>query len=162
MSETTLSKSDRWVIGLLAAITVLLVLLLAGLGVGAWVLTSEYHRLEAALGAQSRSLTAQIGTFAATAKEVSHETTRRQDVLGDGLVHQSRLTLAKVRELEGRRRSLTPIPKGPLEKLDRSIQLNQLMSDELLLLLTHLAETQATLGERTEPLPAQKKAEARH
>lgn len=161
MSESTLKKRDRWVIGLLAAITFLLVLLLAGLGAGAYVLVGEYHHLEQAVGTQSKTLSGDLEAFAAATREVSHEVTQRQEVLGDGLNHQSQLTLQRVRELEARRRSLTSIPKSPFEKLDRGLQLNQLTCDELFVLLTHLAETQATIAHRTEPLPAQRKAEAR-
>ncbi|HEY9857556.1 MAG TPA: hypothetical protein V6D05_17560, partial [Stenomitos sp.] len=52
-----------------------------------------------------------------------------------------------------RSRSLSSHPANPLAKLDRVIDLNVLICEELILLMQHTADSQATLGRELRPLP---------
>jgi hypothetical protein len=146
---------------LLGTIAFLLFALVVGLGVAAGVIVGEVQRVEAALGKQTDAIGTRLDKAIATSAEAAHEVVERQRAFAAGLNQQSAATIARVRALEERRRSLSSIPASPFGKLDRGIQMSQLSADELFVLLTHTAETQAAVARSFAPLPVQKKLDKR-
>lgn len=152
MTETTapeLLLLLRAVRRLLALTACLLGLLVLGLGLGAWLALQQLDRLEARAVQQVeqwRRLTGELGQVAA----------QRQTGLSSGLVGESRATRTRLSALTERRRTLEGHPTDPLAKLDRVIDLNQLMADELLALLRHATDTQEAVGKSLRPLPKPK------
>ncbi|HLL54123.1 MAG TPA: hypothetical protein VK447_11275, partial [Myxococcaceae bacterium] len=58
--------------------------------------------------------------------------------------------------LKRQRRALGGVDKGPIDKFEQMIQLNQLLADEMLLLLEHVAASQESLANAMKPLPTQR------
>jgi Flp pilus assembly protein TadG len=160
MTTDATDRHARTTTALLGAIAALLLTLVVGLGVAAWLVVGEAHRVEAALERQTDALATRLDKAVATTAEASHEVIARQRALATGMEAKSAATLARVRTLEARRRALAPIPASPFGKLDRGIQMSQLNADELFVLLTHMAETQAVIARGAAPLPVQKKLDA--
>lgn len=131
---------------LLALTACLLALLVLGLGVGAWYTATRLGHLEAAARAQAGAWQGLLG-------DLGQQATRRQGALSTGMVETSLAARTRLAALSERRRGLSGHPPDPFAKLDRVIDLNALMADELLLLLRHSIDSQVTLGRGLRPLP---------
>lgn len=139
----------RAVRSLLALTACLLALLVLGLGVGAWYTVQRLGHLEA------RAL-AQAEQWRGLSVELGQEATRRQSGMSTGLLGESQSTQTRLAALTEQRRRLSGHPPDPLAKIDRVIDISLMMADEMLLLLRHTVDTQATVGKSLRPLPKQK------
>jgi hypothetical protein len=116
---------EKWIVALLAANFVVLCLIAIGLVASFVALRDKGSQLAGA--AEARGAGAQRA-----------------------LVARSRQTADALDPIARRRTALEPVASGMMGKLDQEIRLMQVMSDEQLLLLQHLAGTQealATAGE---------------
>jgi hypothetical protein len=118
MTEAT---HQRWTVRLLAANLAVLCILAVGM-------------LATALSLRQR------------ARETGVEIGEREASTARALIARSRQTAAAAEDLERRRRSLDPIPSGPSDKMNHAIRLMQLMVDEQLVILQHVAGTQEVLA----------------
>ncbi len=157
---------NRLTIALLTAMTVLLAMLVIGLGVGGFFamrhapeilgMVREMRQELVATRKSTQKLSAEADRTQALAREASAQAARRQQILKQELLSRSRRTQA---QMDGIARRRARIPEraspNPLAKLDVVIELNTLMADELVILNRHFAETQAYLAEALGPLPLQ-------
>lgn len=125
-------RRDPLVVGLLAAVVVLLAVQLIFQGLVMWRVQREAQALQPRLEQSLAKLDAMV------ASEAPREVARGADAV-------ARDTLAKVKEFTARRAALDGTRRGPLEKIDHMTALMQLLADELVALLNHFAMTQGVL-----------------
>jgi hypothetical protein len=135
---------SRTVVRLLAALVALVALLVAGLAAGGVVVARQVARLGGALEA------------AQEARAAAAELTARQERAAQALARESEQTHRSLADIARRYEGAKGIRKGPLQKLDQMILLQQLMVEEQAALLRHTADTQAALSRTLRPLPTQK------
>lgn len=145
-------RQNRRIILLLGAIAVLLLALVVGLAASGWMLLHTYQ----SLSAHSVGLQAGLGDAEQEAFDLEQEVQRRQDDLSRRLYAHSHAALARLPNFQHRRAALEGFPPNPNAKLDHVTALNQLMSDELMVLVRLLSETVATLGDEVRPLRVQR------
>jgi hypothetical protein len=146
MNETR--RADP-VVRLLTMVVILLGMLVLGLGIGTFVALREVAQVRAALGNAS-------GGNVASLQQTLEELTRRQEALASALGARADQSQKSLDALKAKRRALAGVDKGPIDKLEQLIQLNQLLADEMLLLLDHVAASQESLANAMKPLPAQR------
>lgn len=154
-------RQNRRIILLLGAIAVLLLALVVGLAGSGWMLLHTYQ----SLSAHAVGLKAGFGDVEKQAYDLEQEVQRRQDDLSRRLYAHSHAALDRLPNFQHRRAALESFPANPNAKLDHVTALNQLMSDELMVLVRLLSETIGTLGDEARPLRAQQQLEppqARH
>jgi len=159
MDSPTLNESQRAerMIRLLTTLVVLVALLVVGLGAGAALAFREYARLRAAVQqATGEEQLASLQEKLGRTLDLASELTQRQEVLATGLDSRAAASLQSFEALRRQRDELKGIAKGPIDKMEQLIRINQLMADEMLLLLHHVTLTQATLAESLRPLPTQR------
>lgn len=131
------ARRDPLVVGLLAAIAVLLTVQLA---FQALVILRVHSEAEAMRPSLDRAL-AQLDVVNAKLDSQAPAQIAR------GADEVARDTLGKVREFTARRAALDRTPRGPLEKIDHMTELMKLLADELAALLQHFAMTQGVLAQ---------------
>lgn len=157
MEETR--RSDP-VVRLLTALVVLVALLVVGLGLGGFYVLHQLSKVRAAVrGSSGQDLTALRDTMKRSA-DLLEEATRRQDALAESLGARAGKSVDELHALQRRRDMLAGVQKGPIDKMGQMVQLNQLMSDEMMLLLDHLTSTQAAVAKAVRPLPTQRQLQA--
>jgi SMC interacting uncharacterized protein involved in chromosome segregation len=157
MDDITKPQRAERMLQLLTTLVVLVALLVVGLGVGAALAFREYARMRTALqqvtgDEQLASLQEKVGRTL----DLANELTQRQEVLADGLQARAARSLESFEALRRQRDELSGVAKGPIDKMEQLILINQLMADEMLLLLHHVTLTQASLAEGMRPLPTQR------
>src|SRR3954469_316387 len=118
MPETT---RDKWIVALLAANLVVVCAIAIGLVASVVALCQKGGQL--ARAAEARGMGAQ-----------------------HALVARSRQTADALDSIARRRIALEPVASGMMAKLDQEIRLMQVMADEQLLILQHVAGTQEALA----------------
>ena len=144
------------IVRLLSVLVVLLAVLVVGLGIGAAVTYHEVSQLRSALKGSTGQDLATLRTTLERTAALAEEATRRQEALAARMDARADKTRDELRVLHRHRTELEGVAKGPIDKLRQMIQLNQLLSDEMLLLLEHVSETQATVARSLRPLPTQR------
>jgi len=166
---TSTPVPSRHTKGFLIAITVLLALLTLGLLVGglaalrlvpeAMGLLREMKQELVATRVATQELSKEVDRMQAIAAEANTQVAQRQRELQKGLASRAAKTQ---KELEGIARQRAQVPRevgpNPLAKLDAVIALNRIMTEEILILNRHFAETQAELAKALAPLPVQERA----
>jgi SMC interacting uncharacterized protein involved in chromosome segregation len=157
MNALNESQRAQRMIRLLTTLVVLVALLVVGLGAGAALAFREYARMRAAVQhvtgeEQLASLQEKLGRTL----DLASELTQRQEALASGLESRANQSLKSLEALKRQREELSAIAKGPIDKMEQMIRINQLMADEMLLLLHHVTLTQASLAEAMRPLPTQR------
>jgi len=149
------------VVRLLSVLVFLMALLVLGLGVGGLVAFRQITGMRGQLdGMRSEIETMRNELTSMTVAldrgtRVVEEMTERQETLSSNLRARAGTSLQKLEQLRQRRAAIDPIKRGPFGKMEQVVQLNQLLADEMLLMLEHLAHTQASLGRAVRPLEAQ-------
>lgn len=92
----------------------------------------------------------------ATTQQLARDLTARQASIAAGLDAVAVETAKDVRALKERRAALSPIQRGPVDKIDQVIALMQLLSDELMLVLDHVAKSQGVVAKHTRPSGSQR------
>lgn len=157
-------RRERVVIGLLGAITGLLLLMVVGLGLGTLWLAHQYDALKAqyaetqgALESQAGDVRQELREAIATTRLLSRDMLMRQATLS----RDWKAEIARVEQLQSRldqrRAAFKQIPKGPFEKADFAIRLAQLTLDEAMVANRHVAATQRVIAKNLALTPSQEK-----
>ena len=94
--------------------------------------------------------------MAKTLVETGQELTAHQAAFASAIREQSEKATAEVAVFQRRREALDPVRKGPLEKLDQTIQLTQLMADELLLMNRQVIVIESSIARVARPVKGQR------
>jgi hypothetical protein len=143
------------VVRLLTIAVALLAVLVLGLGIGTFLALREASRLRASLGGSENGV-ASLQQALQRTSDLAEEMTRRQEALAASLGARAERSQGQIDSLRRQRQSLAGVDKGPIDKMAQMVQLNQLMADEMLLMLDHLASTQASVARAMRPLPTQR------
>lgn len=146
-SSAVTERQFRILAALLGGIALLLVLLLAALVVGG---------ISAAHALASLTPGAHPGGPVARAEQTEVELTERQRGFERQVSGVGERTLKDVDGFAARRQALSDASGGPLKKLDTTIRLNQLLSDEMLALLRNLSGMEEAIARGARPLPEQR------
>lgn len=138
---------------LLTAITVLLTILVVGLGIGAIMAVRAVH--------EAREQVAQLtggarGDARQKAKALGADIVERQEVLARALASESAAAERKIETFQGRLKQLYPIAQGFTRKLDQTIGLQLLMNDQMILMNHQLAALQQTAARGLRPVDAER------
>lgn len=133
------------VVALLAVQLLLTVAVIAGAGIA-------LKRISDLTSAPLETMQADLDTT----RQLARELTARQDATARGLDQVARTTVADVKKLKERRAALSGIARGPVDKIDQIIGLMQLLSDELLVMLDHIASSQGVVAKHSRPSDTQR------
>jgi hypothetical protein len=146
-------RQMRAVLGLLGVIAVCLVLLVAGLAFGGLWLSRSMTRLTGRSPLSAPGAEQQASKVSVDASELAN----RQDAVARELEQVVAQTQKDLADLEQRRKALSDTAGGPLKKLDTTIRMNQLLSDELAVLLKNLSGVESSIAHAARPLPAERR-----
>lgn len=146
---------EKTIIGLLSAIVVLLAVIIVAGGAAGLYGYREYNRLKAAVKPNPNE---GLEESMQRVGDLLEDTTRRQEALSASLKKDAARTDERIAALAERRGKLQRMREGPMDKMSQTIELAQLMSDEMFALLDHLSRTQQSLARAMRPLPSQKRA----
>ncbi|QRK13247.1 hypothetical protein JQX13_26380 [Archangium violaceum] len=88
--------------------------------------------------------------------DLARQLTARQESLATALDHRADQTLAEIKRLRQRRQELAGVKGGPIDTAAQAIQMTQLMADEMLVLLDHVAWSQRGMAQALKPLEVQR------
>ncbi len=153
-------------VGLLAAITTLLSVLVLGMVItgilaARWVpeamgLLREMNQELKATRLATQQLRVEVDRMQAVAASASAQVAERQREASRTLRARARDTQEKMDGISKRRARIPErVSANPLTKLDAVIDLNKIMADEILILNRLLAGSLADMADAVEPLPAQ-------
>jgi hypothetical protein len=150
-------RRERTMIGLLATMTVLLLLLVIGLSVGAFWLAGQYAAAQQALQSQAGDARQDLRAAITTSEALARDMLLRQATLSRELNVQAGELRALQSQLARRRAALGEIPKDPLGKADYGIRVTQLTLDELMAVNRHVSATQGLLAKNLALTTSQEK-----
>src|SRR5687767_6125454 len=131
---------SRTMVRLLTMTVALLGVLVVGLIAGGAFAWHQYRQLRATV-AQPASVASGLDERLQQLGQVASDLTDRQQKVAAALGQRADTSQARIEELEKRRAALDEVRKGPIDKMDQLVRINQLLADEMLVLLRHVANT---------------------
>jgi hypothetical protein len=150
-------RRERTIIGLLAAMTALLLVLVIGLSVGAFWLAKQYAAAQQALQSQAGDVRQDLSTAVDTTQGLSRDLLMRQAALSRDLQTPVRELQAAQQRIARERQALGKVPDDPFGKADYAIRMTQLALDEALSINRHVAATQLAIAKNLALTPSQEK-----
>ena len=151
-------KEERSIVRLLQATVALLSVLVFVLAGGAGWAFYQYDQVRQSLQSSTGNDLTSLRDAMEKTVTAAEEITVRQGALAQALDTRADQTSTEINALQQRRSALGELRPGPIQKLTQTLEMNQLMADELLLLLRHLNSTQSSLAKSMRPLPTQRQA----
>lgn len=150
-------RRERTIIGLLAAMTTLLLVLVIGLSVGAFWLARQYAAVQQAVQAQAGDVRQDLGAAVDTTQALSRDLLTRQAALSRDLQAPVRELQAAQARIARERQAMGTVPDDPFGKADYAIRMTQLALDEALSINRHIAATQLAIAKNLALTPSQEK-----
>lgn len=150
-------RRERTIIALLATMTVLLLVLVIGLSVGAFWLARQYAVAQQALQSQAGDVRQNLDAALGTTQGLSRDLLARQDALSRDLEAPVRELRAAEQRIARERAAMGVVPDDPFGKADYAIRMTQLALDEALSINRHVAATQLAIAKNLSLTASQQK-----
>lgn len=150
-------RRERTIIALLATMTVLLLVLVIGLSVGAFWLARQYAVAQQALQSQAGDVRQDLDAALATTQGLSRDLLERQAALSRDLEAPVRELRAAEQRIARERAAMGVVPDDPFGKADYAIRMTQLALDEALSINRHVAATQLAIAKNLSLTASQQK-----
>lgn len=150
-------RRERTMIALLSAMTVLLLVLVIGLSVGAFWLARQYVVVQQALQSQAGDVRQDLSAAVDATQGLSRDLLTRQAALSRDLQAPVRELQAAQARIARERQALGAVPDDPFGKADYAIRMSQLGMDEALSINRHVAATQLAIARNLALTPSQEK-----
>jgi hypothetical protein len=150
-------RRERTIIALLATMTVLLLVLVIGLSVGAFWLARQYAVAQQALQSQAGDVRQDLDAALDTTQGLSRDLLARQAALSRDLEAPARELRAAEQRIARERAAMGVVPDDPFGKADYAIRMTQLALDEALSINRHVAATQLAIAKNLSLTASQQK-----
>ena len=145
---------DRALVPLLTAITILLAVLVIGLGIGAIAAMRAVHEARAQIAQLTGGQDG--GDTKEKAKALAADVVQRQQSVAQQLRAEATGAEQKLQGFQVRLKQLYPVTQGFTRKIDQTIALMQLMNDQMILMNHQLAALQQTAAQGLRPMDAER------